>query len=748
MSDFRRTILPVCGALALNLVVAVSPAQAFDYLEHSYFTDTACHRVQAQLATHIAAHPDDVELKARYLALGLFCPTSWQPRYCEDDEKLITGSIHDLARPPALSRDVSLTLGDYAALPDHFARFGPVKNLPLAGKDGLWDWTTRWMTRRRPGGVGGVVEDVAEDACETDGLPDWERIQQDIDAYLARAEEAPLQVPESLLSPLSRAPIPRGPTDPAGAYSFDNPHYLDLVLRNHNHFGVQAYSSWLGFHGAGIEIASRSCESTLALDDWRLRKISKRIPGFDHIDFGDLPEQERATKACAMLGEVVRGRLDAWRRNADPALLAPVARELALLLDDEDGPLEAQQSTSPPQDSGDASITARPDMTDILQAAHLLDATTSSVMGLVFEGSGLHFLQDGLAAGHMRTIRTRGGLKEARYDHDQDNRHGVVALMRTRAGVFPLVAFGDSFMLGPVDQSAPSACEGFEAVATGLEDETRRHQVSVCLIQHQRGILTASSMASLLDWALGGTLYGLEEGVDDHVEMSSGSGAAGGKESASEHKIPNHNAFRSICERLSGLERFICAHLPSRPTFVAGEELPVGVYGDVMHQGSLPVPPPPFSYEALTTRVGFDIGGRAPQVNVSFTLLSELDDLANWLTSYRLGLTTSLGDGVSQQGFIDFTYSFHWRWAARFLIDGGVSTYAGFRDFDEDPQFFTGLSPVVGLTALPEGWIKIPLEFSLSYRLPINVFVARQGFFQRPVLDGHWLYVGFGLAFM
>lgn len=730
-------LLPLCGVLLIPCTS--TRAFAFDYLEHSYFTDTACHRAQKQLAAHIEAHPDDVDLKARYLALGLFCPTSWQPDYCADDEKLITGSIHDLAKPPAQSRDVSLTLGDYAALPDHFARFGPVKNLPLAGKDGLWDWTTRWMTRRRPGGVGGVVEDVAEDACETDDLPDWGRVEHDIDSYLARAEERPLQVPESLLSPLNRAPIPRGPADPAGVYSFDNPHYLDLVLRNHNHFGVQAYSSWLGFHGVGIEIAGRRCESTLALDDWRLGRIARRVPGFDEVDFDELPEEERATKACAMLGEVMRDRLAAWRKVADPALLAPVEKDLSLLLDEDQAPSSSEEGSEP----------ARPDMTAVLQSARLLDATTSSVMGLVFEGSGLHFLQDGLAAGHMRTIRTRGGLKEARYDHDHDNRHGVVALMRTRAGVFPMVAFGDSFMLGPLDEVSPEPCEGFEAISAGIDDVTRQHQVSVCLVQHQRGILTASSMASLLDWALGGTLYGLEEGVDDHVDMArkealtDTASAVGG-----EHKVPNHEAHRSICESRSGLERFVCVHLPSRATFVAGEELPIGAYGDVMHQGSLPVPPPPFSYEALTTRVGFDIGGRAPQVNVSFTLLSELDDLANWLTSYRLGLTTSLGDGVSQQGFIDFTYSFHWRWAARFLIDGGVSTFAGFRDFDEDPQFFMGLSPVTGFTILPEGWFKIPLEFSLSYRLPLNLLVARQGFFKRPILDGHWLYVGFGLAFM
>lgn len=694
-----RAIVFVLTTLCCALFT-VSNAYAFDYLEHSYFTDAACNRVQVILGDRVAAEPQDSSLMARYLALGIFCPATWTPRYCQDDEKLVVGSLHDLDEPPLQSKDVSLTLGDYAALPDHFARFGPVKGLPLAGDDGLWEWTTTWMTRKRPGGVGGTVEDVAEDACETDGLPNWDHIQSDIDRYLERATNAPLPVPESLLSPMARAPIPRGPSDPAGAYSFDNPHYLDLILRNHNHFGVQAYSSWIGFHGAATAISARQCQETLALDDWRLSRLARRVPGFEGIDFDELPEAERAQRACAMIGEVVRERLVAWRAHADDALLAPALPALDLLLY-EDSP--ESEPLTPAQ---------------TIFAARLLEETTSAVMGLVFEGSGLHFLQDGLAAGHMRTIRTRGGLKEARHDHDLDNRHGVVAVFQTRQGSFPFVAFGDSFLLGPQDPGAPEVCKGF---GLGLLTMTPEH-VSMCLIQQQRGMLTASSMASLLDWALGGTLYG--------VAQSKKEGAPG------------------VCEGLDAAESFICGHLPSRATFVAGEDLPEGVTGDVMHQGSLPVPPPPFSYEALSTRIGFDLDGRAPQVNLSFTLLTELDDLANWLTSYRVGLTTSLGEGIEQQGFVDFTYSFHWRWAARFLVDAGASAYAGFRDFDDDAQFFTGVSPVVGITLLPEGWIKIPVEISFSYRLPINVFVADQGVFRRPVLDGHWVYVGFGLAFM
>jgi hypothetical protein len=58
---------------------------------------------------------------------------------------------------------------------------------------------------------------------------------------------------------------------------------------------------------------------------------------------------------------------------------------------------------------------------------------------------------------------------------------------------------------------------------------------------------------------------------------------------------------------------------------------------------------------------------------------------------------------------------------------------------------FAGLGPVVGLSALPEGWIKIPLEVTVSGRLPVTLLDGREG---RGVgLEGWWLELSLGLAF-
>ncbi len=700
-SRWWRLLLAALGMLLL----APRSAHAFDYLEHSYFTDHACHYTQRMLREQLRARPDDTRLAARYIALGVFCPETPTETYCSDGVKQAKAHINLLEDGPS-RRALSLTLGDFAALPDHFARFGPVRHMERAGTDGVWRWTARWLGQDAGYGVGGVVEDIAEDACETDDLPDWSAIARDISAYMERARttQRPVDTPRAWMSPIARVTPPRGPTDPAGLYSFDNPHYFDLVLRSHHHFGEYAYGAWLGYHSAGVQIAGRRCEESLALDARTLRRLGKSIPGFEDIDWDALTAAEYARRGCALLGWVIERRVQRWTADAAPSITQPVARHLATLLE-----LPSATASEDTEKTEEAAAPPPPNAADAIAAAKLRTQITEAVMGLVFEGAALHFLQDGLASGHMRTIRTRGGLKEARYDHDLDNRSGVVALLRTRAGAFPMVAFGDSYMLGP--PPAPGYACDLDAVGTRTPA-----QVTACLLKVQRGVLTAATVASLTDWALGGTLYGVRNEGEP-------------------------------CAEVDGAERFVCAHLPAGAIEVAGlEHAPAQV--PVMQYGSLPVPPPPFSYESLAIRIGFDVSGRAPQINFGFALLQELDDLANWMTSYRFGISASLGEGVDEQWFADFGYRFHWRWTARFLIDGGALAYAGFRDFDQKTTFFGGVSPMIGITVLPEGWIKIPLEISISYRFPVNLFASDGGFLADPILEGHWIYVGLGLAFM
>lgn len=522
------------------------------------------------------------------------------------------------------------------------------------------------------------------------------------------------------MSPLVRAPAPLGPGDPSWIYTIDNPLYLDLILRNHDHFGEQAYAAWLGFHSAAVQIEGSRCEDTIALDFRTLRRMAGRLDWRPDLDWKDLSEAARARAGCQLLGEVVRRRVIAWQVRAPVELTRPVDGFFARLgLEPDEGGAD-----------GVALSTVNP-LAFRAQDAGVISERTSSasrgpwepvvnaVSALVFEGAGLHYLQDSLAAGHMRTIRTRGGLKEARWDHDRDNREGVVAILRTRGGEAPFVALGDRNVFGP-DQPGAQRCQPEMLEQTHLEPA----QVTACIRQHQRGLLVASSMSSLLDWGLGGPLFGYEVGAE------------------------SHEAGR-VCEDADDLVQFACSNLPSEATRVTGQQTPEPHPPITLHHGSLPVPPPPFSYESVATRVGFDITGQAAQISITLTLLSELGHNGYWLTSHRVGVYGGLGNFRNEQWFLDYAYSFHWRMAARFTLDAGASAFLGFRDFGtESLSFFSGLSPTVGLTGLPEGWIKIPLEITLTYRLPLTFFTSSEGFFGERVVNGHWFYVGLGLAFM
>ena len=697
MKKVLSSVGVVCG-----VVCVASTAWGFDYLEHAYFTDDACHRVQRKLLASFERDdkPVPTSVLARYVALSLFCPSDWERPYCGGGYKQLQGHINVLEEPAYKSHDYGVTLGDYAALPDHLSKFGPIKNLARAGDDGLVEQTWEWISES-PRTAGGVIEDVAEDACETDGLSPWGVIKGDVDAYLARlaVSQTPERVPEDYLSPIMRADVPKGPSDPAGAYSFDNPHYLDLVLRNHHHFGVQAYSSWLGFHSAAVQIAGRPCEQTVALDADALEDMADGVKGFDEVDWDALSSKRRGPKACSLLKHHTRAHVARWRARHWAARHPKVSQAL------------------------DGLFFPTMDPVRLVYQEIFLDQIVSSISALVMEGSGLHFLQDGLASGHMRTIRTRGGLQEVRYDHDRDNRDGVVAIYRTRKGSYPFVAFGDTYLLAPA-LTGRRACDWSTFAATS----PTRAEVTTCLIQQQRGMLTSVSMASLLDWVFGGTMY------KKPVQTSA--------------KTPGSKTAQGAACTGTPLEQFTCSFLPVGATMVAGEELPVGHAAQNFHHGALPVPPPPFSYEALTVRMGLDIAGDALQLKLTTAFLSELDDVANWLTSTRVGVGLTVGELDRDQIFIDAGYHFHWRWAARFLIDAGLSGYTGLRNFQqEDISFFMGVAPVVGITLLPEGWVKMPLEVALSYRLPLTFFASDEGFPDR-VLEGHWFYVGFGLAFM
>ncbi|MFN7131249.1 MAG: hypothetical protein ACK4N5_04150, partial [Myxococcales bacterium] len=427
-----RLLLP----LALLLVALPGRAWAFDYLEHSFFSDRACLEAQRRLAPLARTHADVAE---RYLALSLFCPEKWERPYCAGGYKQLEGSLNRLEEPPTESGDHPITLGDYAALPDHLTEWGPVRGMPRADQEGLTLRTFEWLDET--GDARGVIADVAEDACETGDPVEWQRLERDVAAGLEELGQSEDALPLPVLLPTARGPIARGPHDPSGPYSFDNPQYLDLVLRNHHHFGVSSWATWTGFHTAAFAIASTPCEERLAFSASRLSSLSRGFPAFEEVRWKSLPDDELRSRGCALLAERVKRRAREWAVRADPALVEPVR------------PLLDALATGAPRPS-----------------------LASAVMALVFEGVGLHFLQDSLAGGHLRVERAAYGLEDSRYMHDTDGRHGVSAELATRAGTRRFVAFGDSYLLGHAGTEA-DRCD-WQALPAAAPD-----LVSACLLR-------------------------------------------------------------------------------------------------------------------------------------------------------------------------------------------------------------------------------------------------------------------------
>ena len=123
------------------------------------------------------------------------------------------------------------------------------------------------------------------------------------------------------------------------------------------------------------------------------------------------------------------------------------------------------------------------------------------------------------------------------------------------------------------------------------------------------------------------------------------------------------------------------------------------------------------------------------------------------MTSYHFGfLQTSRpfdSDYDGDETLIEFSYMFHWRWAARFLVNAGTYTYLGFQGLGHDVSLMWGLGPSVGMTLLPEGWTKIPLDISLTYRMPLTLLNSRYGLSSEAIqIDAHWIELAVGLAFM
>jgi len=652
-----------------------APASAFDYLEHSFLTDRACLEAQLELGAELAEAPDD-GVGARYLALALACPESWERPYCADDYKQLEGNLNQLDEAPSEGGEHPVTLGDFAALPDHLSLWGAVAGIRRAEEEGVTTEMLRWLAPGT-GDPGGVVSDVGEDGCETDDRVDWPALEVDVAEGLRQWREG-LTLPAAALSPWLRGPLARGPEDWPAGYSFDNPHYLDLVLMNHHHFNVSAHDGWLGFHSAAAALLQRRCAEVLALDADDLSDLAEGVAAYADVEWDGLDAVALGVTGCGVVAARVGEHLARWSTRADARLRGPAGPYLARMAD-----------------------------------PAFADRVVVALIALVFEGGGLHFLQDSLSGGHVRVDRAAYDMERARHMHNADGAHGVSTTVGTRTGERRLVVFGDGWVLGRSRARAGEACAWDEGIEGWSRDE-----LTACLLRAQRGALVATSVASLVDWGLGGVLFA-EPGAD---------------------LVP-------ACTR-DARTAFVCETLPTRPSTAVGMS-GGGAGGLTLAYGDLPEVPPPFSYESVSVITRLDAGGDALQAGVRVVFLSELDDLANWMTSWDVGLLRTMRFDAPPEVVLEAAYSFHWRWAARFLVNAGTFGYGGLRGFGPDVEAFAGLEPMVGFSLLPEGWIKMPVEFTASYRLPITLLDSGVGWSADAIrIEAHWLELAVGLAFL
>lgn len=653
---------------------------AFDYVEHMFFTDRSCLEAQRRLIPLLDSESPPL---AEYLALAITCPGDWEPPYCENDSKQVVGALNSTGPHEIGEAYHSMTLGDLAGFVDHVASPGPVSGFPRARSEGMVSDVFDWLSEP-PARVGATLGQVAEEACIMDEPIDWEMVEADITLGL-ESVEAHGSIPvidQDYFAWTRRLSLPQGPPEPAAFFTILNPHYLDLKLTDHAHFGEATYATWLGFHSAATTILSSTCEDTMGLDPDTLETIAESAGFLDDLDWEDMLRADRNRSACDLLGELVRRRLVDWETTASTELTAPVSETIARL----------GSATLDPSDS------------------ELLDQTVLAITSLVFEAAGLHFLQDSLAGGHLRTDRTARGLRETRFAHDTDGALGVVGAVTTPQGTSRLMVFGDSYMFGRALAPA-QACDWSQVNGSSPAE------VSACLLQRQRTILTGSGAASIIDWALGGRFYDPPMG---------------------EHP----------CDRPNPAESFACRFVYTAPPAPGGMER-VGHHPTTITQASLPVPKEAFDYESLRVALSVDAAGDLTQVGARMGFFTRLGRFSHWMTSRDIGFHATLGDDTFDQFVLEFSYRFHYRVAARFVLDFGPMIYAGLRNFGDETSAFAGVGPYVGLGILPEGWTKMPLDFGISFRLPLTIVDTNAGGPRDSFrVEAYWIEFALGLAFM
>ena len=648
--------LPKKILLVVFIVFWSNPAAAWSYLEHSFLTDRSCYEVLKLTEHDLSQDGDNQSLGAKYIALSLLCPTEWHTEYCVDRKKSPVAYVNSNIK----EGQHGITLGDYTGLADHISQFGPVEGFPRLKKSGLLSDSLLWLDPDE-NQLKGELAKITRRTCSSSEVVDWTGVEQDLSKMNLSTST---MIPSDHLDPNQRSKLTHSLEGISGIYSIINPHYLDLVLLNEHHFGEQAYSTWLGFHSTAMEISISHCEDVLSPDGRSYKALSN--PG--NPDWNSLSEDQKAAQSCRVLNNAIGKRIERWHQNASPA---------------------QQQLVS-----------------GFIDQVEWREQVSMNALALMFEGLGIHFLQDSLSGGHVRVDRAVHSLSLARYLHDEDSKNGVITTMGSREGTRQFVAFGDGYLLTrPTDQPAKH-CD--------WEQIDSKDDRLACLIQYQRQLMVQTTSASLADWVLGGSLYQPE------VE----------------------------CQK-SKAQQLVCNQMPTRASVATG----LNIIADepiYIRRGTLPEPPPPYSYQSLSLLWSIDGAGYATQTGLNIRFLEEMDQMARWLHSWDVSLLSTSRKEEAGEAVMQISHLFHRRISTRFLVNMGPLFQSGLRGFGDDVTYFMGLGGYAGFTALPEGWTKIPLEISLNYRSPHTLFDTQFGGFTREAIqrEGHWIEVSLGLAFL
>lgn len=637
-------------AIWVGLFLFPRVSWSWSYLEHSFLTDNSCAILLEQLAqdTTVLANP---QTSARFMALSILCPLQRQERYCKDGRK----NTRSLWYTPAPKDEHAITLGDYSALVDHISQLGPLVGYPRLHKAGLLRDSLLWLAPKSKG-LRGEIALIGKQTCVVDKQVDWKGVARDIETVSSAFQQT---IPREYFATSRRAPLKEGLKDLSTLYSFLNPHYLDLVLQNDHHFGEKAYASWLGFHAMAMDIAQHECTQLLKPDKMLWKAFFPNLPWDEHQPRG------QTQKMCAALQQSIDDRISQWS-----------ARH----------PETAQHISQ-------------------LSSAPWRAQVLSALIALIYEGAGLHYLQDGFSGGHVRVSRLGQGLGNSRHMHNEDCKHGVATTVGTHKGIHGFVAFGDGYLLTPAGNLPPDCFS---------RAQLSKEQYSACLVAHQRRLMIDVGIASLTDWVQGGVLY------TDTPRCSD-----------------------------TKWHELICAQLPTRAPLGVGlssiDQPPKRLYF-----GTIPDPPRPYSYESLSMLWAIEGTGKATQMGLNIRFTQEMGQKAHWMRSWDISLLSTTRGTTTTEALGHISHLFHWRMNARFLINLGPMIHLGWRGYGDNVNYFMGSGGYAGWTALPEGWTKIPLTISMNYRLPVTLFdTEHQGFSMEAIqIEGHWIELRFGLAFL